>query len=74
MFYNRLKTLSECRKRTFIPLISLRKVYAIPPPMIISLTLSSRFSISWILSATLAPPRMARNGLRERHTNYIEQE
>lgn len=32
--------------------------------MIISLTLSSRFSINKILSATLAPPRMARNGLK----------
>merc|ERR550539_2327526 len=38
-------------------------VKAMPPPMIISSTWSSMFSISWILSATLAPPRMARNGL-----------
>merc|ERR1719154_23479 len=39
------------------------KVNAMPPPMIISSTLSNMFSISWILSATLAPPRMARKGL-----------
>ena len=38
------------------------KVNAMPPPMIISSTLSIMFLISWILSATFAPPRMARNG------------
>ena len=36
---------------------TLRNVKAIPPPMIISSTLSSMFSISWILSATLALER-----------------
>merc|ERR1719318_130413 len=39
------------------------KVKAMPPPMIISSTLSNMLSISWILSATLAPPRIAKNGL-----------
>jgi hypothetical protein len=34
--------------------------------MIISFTLSSKFSINWILSATLAPPKMAKNGLKQR--------
>mmetsp|Transcript_18058 Transcript_18058/g.56237 ORF Transcript_18058/g.56237 Transcript_18058/m.56237 type:complete len:263 (+) Transcript_18058:264-1052(+) len=43
-------------------LVVLRKVYAIPPPMIILSTLSSMFLISWILSDTLAPPRMASTG------------
>mmetsp|Transcript_15516 Transcript_15516/g.29289 ORF Transcript_15516/g.29289 Transcript_15516/m.29289 type:complete len:227 (-) Transcript_15516:138-818(-) len=39
-----------------------RKVYAMPPPMIILSTLSSIFMMSWILSLTLAPPRIARTG------------
>mmetsp|Transcript_60200 Transcript_60200/g.99405 ORF Transcript_60200/g.99405 Transcript_60200/m.99405 type:complete len:313 (+) Transcript_60200:1374-2312(+) len=38
------------------------KVKAIPPPMIILSTLSNRFSISRILSDTLAPPKMANTG------------
>ena len=42
--------------------MTLRKVKAMPPPIIISSTLSNMFSISWILSLTLAPPRMARKG------------
>mmetsp|Transcript_25187 Transcript_25187/g.76449 ORF Transcript_25187/g.76449 Transcript_25187/m.76449 type:complete len:256 (+) Transcript_25187:1189-1956(+) len=33
-----------------------------PPPMIILSTLSSMFLMSWILSDTLAPPRMASTG------------
>jgi len=33
-----------------------------PPPMIILSTLSSMFLMSWILSLTLAPPRMASTG------------
>eukprot|EP00128_Syssomonas_multiformis_P008140 Colp12_sorted_trinity150504_noHs@34883 len=45
-----------------MPSSCLRKVKAIPPPMIISSTLSRRFSIRRILSDTLAPPRMARKG------------
>mmetsp|Transcript_50715 Transcript_50715/g.134101 ORF Transcript_50715/g.134101 Transcript_50715/m.134101 type:complete len:231 (-) Transcript_50715:814-1506(-) len=44
-------------------LVTLRKVKAMPPPMIILSTLSSMFSMSRILSDTLAPPRMARTGL-----------
>lgn len=46
-----------------MPLSCLRNVKAIPPPMIISETLSSKFSMRRILSATLAPPKIARNGL-----------
>ena len=42
--------------------VTLRKVKAIPPPMIISSTLSSMFSINWILSATLA---------LEQNQNYV---
>ena len=45
-----------------MPSKTLRKVKAMPPPMIISSTLSNMFSINWILSATLAPPKMAKNG------------
>ena len=45
------------------PLSFFKKVKAIPPPMIISLHLSSKFMISWILSLTLAPPMMTRRGL-----------
>lgn len=41
-----------------------------PPPIIISLTLSSKLSISWILSATLAPPKMAKNGLKTSITKF----
>ena len=41
-------------------LSTLRKVKAIPPPMIISLTLSNMLLISWILSATLALEGKAR--------------
>lgn len=48
---------------TFIPFNCFKNVKAIPPPMIISLTLSNKFSIKSILSATLAPPKMAKNGL-----------
>mmetsp|Transcript_62985 Transcript_62985/g.146669 ORF Transcript_62985/g.146669 Transcript_62985/m.146669 type:complete len:211 (+) Transcript_62985:279-911(+) len=39
-----------------------RKVYAMPPPMIILFTLSNMFMMSWILSLTFAPPRMASTG------------
>mmetsp|Transcript_62987 Transcript_62987/g.146678 ORF Transcript_62987/g.146678 Transcript_62987/m.146678 type:complete len:279 (-) Transcript_62987:124-960(-) len=39
-----------------------RKVYAMPPPMIILSTLSSIFMMSWILSLTLAPPKIANTG------------
>merc|ERR1719313_3142339 len=46
-----------------MPSLTFRYVYAIPPPMMILLTLSSMFMMSWILSLTLAPPRMARTGL-----------
>jgi hypothetical protein len=42
-----------------------------PPPIIISFTLSNKFSISCILSATLAPPKMAKNGLKQKYT-YLE--
>ena len=38
-------------------------VNAIPPQMIRLLTLPSRLSMSWILSETFAPPRIARNGV-----------
>ena len=41
---------------TSMLLMTLRKVKAMPPPMIISLTLSRRLSISRILSATFALP------------------
>mmetsp|Transcript_12259 Transcript_12259/g.18476 ORF Transcript_12259/g.18476 Transcript_12259/m.18476 type:complete len:211 (-) Transcript_12259:1-633(-) len=46
-----------------MPSLTFRKVYAMPPPMIILLTLSSMFMMSCILSLTLAPPKMARTGL-----------
>mmetsp|Transcript_30094 Transcript_30094/g.54694 ORF Transcript_30094/g.54694 Transcript_30094/m.54694 type:complete len:211 (+) Transcript_30094:952-1584(+) len=52
-------------KREFpmsMPLMTFKKVNAMPPPMIILSTLSSKFLISRILSLTLAPPRMARSG------------
>lgn len=39
-----------------------RKVKAIAPPIIISSTLSNRLLISGILSETLAPPKMTKNG------------
>merc|ERR1719444_505954 len=42
--------------------LTFRKVYAIPPPTMILSTLSSRFMISWILSLTFAPPRIANMG------------
>mmetsp|Transcript_67003 Transcript_67003/g.125183 ORF Transcript_67003/g.125183 Transcript_67003/m.125183 type:complete len:247 (+) Transcript_67003:253-993(+) len=42
--------------------IIFKKVNAMPPPMIIMFTLSIMFLMSWILSLTLAPPRMARTG------------
>mmetsp|Transcript_64045 Transcript_64045/g.143120 ORF Transcript_64045/g.143120 Transcript_64045/m.143120 type:complete len:231 (-) Transcript_64045:574-1266(-) len=44
------------------PFVTFKKVNAIPPPTIILSTLSSIFSISRILSLTLAPPRMASTG------------
>ncbi|KAH3676868.1 hypothetical protein OGATHE_001358 [Ogataea polymorpha] len=47
----------------FMLLTILLKVKAIPPPMIRMSTLSSKLSINWILSDTLAPPKIARNGL-----------
>mmetsp|Transcript_73480 Transcript_73480/g.195277 ORF Transcript_73480/g.195277 Transcript_73480/m.195277 type:complete len:210 (-) Transcript_73480:862-1491(-) len=40
-----------------------RKVKAMPPPMTMMSTLSKRLSINWILSDTLAPPRIAHTGL-----------
>jgi len=46
----------------FTPFNTFRNVKAIPPAMIIPFTLSKRLFISWILSATLAPPKMAKNG------------
>mmetsp|Transcript_57344 Transcript_57344/g.104764 ORF Transcript_57344/g.104764 Transcript_57344/m.104764 type:complete len:284 (-) Transcript_57344:602-1453(-) len=46
-----------------ILLMTLRNVNAIPPPMIIMLTLSNRFLMSRILSLTFAPPRIASKGL-----------
>merc|ERR1712151_1195741 len=45
-----------------MPSLTFRKVYAIPPPTMILSTLSSRFMISWILSLTFAPPRIANMG------------
>jgi hypothetical protein len=45
-----------------MPFSTFWNVNAMPPPMIILSTLSSRFSISRILSLTLAPPRMASTG------------
>lgn len=45
---------------TSMLLSTLRKVKAIPPPIIISLTLSSILLISWILSATFALEEKAR--------------
>mmetsp|Transcript_18270 Transcript_18270/g.42595 ORF Transcript_18270/g.42595 Transcript_18270/m.42595 type:complete len:236 (-) Transcript_18270:454-1161(-) len=42
---------------------TLRKVKAMPPPIIILFTLEHRFLMSWILSLTLAPPKMAKTGL-----------
>ncbi|KAH3688304.1 hypothetical protein WICPIJ_000712 [Wickerhamomyces pijperi] len=39
------------------------KVKAIPPPTIKISTLSNKLSINWILSETLAPPKIAKNGL-----------
>ena len=51
-----LETPTLTLSRTFL------KVKDIPPQMMRVLTWSNMFSMSWILSATLAPPRMARNG------------
>ena len=45
-----------------MPSMTLRKVYAMPPPMMSLSTLSSMFLMSRILSETLAPPRMASTG------------
>mmetsp|Transcript_44070 Transcript_44070/g.91056 ORF Transcript_44070/g.91056 Transcript_44070/m.91056 type:complete len:293 (-) Transcript_44070:268-1146(-) len=45
-----------------MPCSTLMKVKAMPPPMIMMSTLSRRFMISWILSLTFAPPRMASTG------------
>ena len=42
------------RSRTSMLLRTLRNVNAIPPPTIISFTLSNILSINWILSATFA--------------------
>mmetsp|Transcript_57448 Transcript_57448/g.136774 ORF Transcript_57448/g.136774 Transcript_57448/m.136774 type:complete len:212 (-) Transcript_57448:549-1184(-) len=47
----------------FMPFATFKKVKAMPPPTIILSTLSSMFMISWILSLTFAPPRMANTGL-----------
>lgn len=43
--------------------ILFKKVKAIPPPMIISSTLSNKLLINWILSFTLAPPKITKKGL-----------
>lgn len=45
-----------------MPSTTFLKVKAMPPPMTMESTRSSMLSISWILSDTLAPPMMARNG------------
>ena len=45
----------------FMLLRTLRKVKAMPPPMIISLATSRMLMISLILSLTLAPPRITAN-------------
>ena len=45
---------------------TLRKVKAMPPPMIISLTWSSMLLISWILSFTLALKGTKRERKRDR--------
>ena len=45
-----------------LPPCALKKVYAIPPPMIISVARSNKFSMIKILSDTFAPPMMAVKG------------
>mmetsp|Transcript_111925 Transcript_111925/g.316302 ORF Transcript_111925/g.316302 Transcript_111925/m.316302 type:complete len:363 (+) Transcript_111925:164-1252(+) len=45
-----------------MPSFTFKKVYAMPPPIIIIFTLSSIFLMSWILSLTFAPPRIAKTG------------
>ena len=48
-----------------VPPCALKKVYAIPPPIIISVARSNKFSIIKILSDTLAPPIIAVKGFSE---------
>lgn len=57
---------------TLMPFDTFKKVKAIPPPIITSSTLSNRFSISWILSATLPPPKIAKKGLKFLKYKYIQ--
>mmetsp|Transcript_36745 Transcript_36745/g.79610 ORF Transcript_36745/g.79610 Transcript_36745/m.79610 type:complete len:211 (-) Transcript_36745:185-817(-) len=45
-----------------MPFRTFKKVKAMPPPTIMMSTLSSMFLMSWILSLTLAPPKMAKTG------------
>jgi hypothetical protein len=45
---------------------ALRNVYVIPPPMSRPSTLLSKFSITPILSLTLAPPKIATKGRFDR--------
>ena len=65
-FSNKLRATSYLsashREAPILPPRAFKKVYAIPPPMIISVALFNKFSIINILSDTLAPPIMAVNG------------
>ena len=53
---------SQIESPTLYP-IAFKKVYVIPPPIIILSAFSINFSITFILSETFAPPSIATNGL-----------
>ena len=57
---------SSTREAPILPPLALINVYVIPPPIIRLSTLSSRFSITIILSDTLAPPIIAVKGFSGR--------
>ena len=60
-FANSILVLSRIDIPTFPP-IALMNVYAIPPPIKMVSTLSSKFSMTGNLSATFAPPKIATKG------------
>ena len=60
----RAPSLSNSELPISMPSQILRKVYAMPPPMMISSAWAMRLRMSGILSAILAPPRMASSGRR----------
>ena len=53
---------SSCIEFPILPPCALKKVYAIPPPIIISVARFNKFSIIKILSETFAPPIIAVKG------------